>query len=83
MPQDLTDDKLTLVQVMAWYSQATSHYLSQCFDPDLCRQMASLGLNELTLLMHACECCGLSLSSILVLRGAYEFMMAWYLIGHV
>ena len=26
---DFTDDKLTLVQVMAWCRQATSHYLSQ------------------------------------------------------
>ena len=26
----LTDDKSTLVQVMAWCRQATSHYLSQC-----------------------------------------------------
>ena len=31
MPWDLTDDKSTLVQVMAWYRQATSHYLSQCW----------------------------------------------------
>ena len=31
MPRDLTDDKSTLVQVMAWYRQATSHYLSQCW----------------------------------------------------
>ena len=30
MPQDLTDDKSTLVQVMAWCHQATSHYLNQC-----------------------------------------------------
>ena len=29
LPQDLTDDKSTLVQVMAWCRQATSHYLSQ------------------------------------------------------
>ena len=28
---DLTDDKSTLVQVMAWCRQATSHYLSQCW----------------------------------------------------
>ena len=28
MPQDLTDDKSTLVQVMAWCRQATSHYLT-------------------------------------------------------
>ena len=29
MPQDLTDDKSTLVQVTAWCRQATSHYLNQ------------------------------------------------------
>ena len=31
MPQDLTDDKSTLVQEMAWCRQATTHYLSQCW----------------------------------------------------
>ena len=31
MPLDLTDDKSTLIQVMAWCHQATSHYLSQCW----------------------------------------------------
>ena len=31
IPLDLTDDKSTLVQVMAWCHQATSHYLSQCW----------------------------------------------------
>ena len=31
MPQDLTDDESTLVQVMAWCRQATNHYLSQCW----------------------------------------------------
>ena len=31
MPQDLTGDKSTLVQVMAWCRQATSHYLRQCW----------------------------------------------------
>ena len=31
MPLDLIDDKSTLVQVMAWCGQATSHYLSQCW----------------------------------------------------
>ena len=31
IPQDLTDNKSTLVQVMAWCHQATSHYLSQCW----------------------------------------------------
>ena len=31
MVADLTDDKSTLVQVMAWCRQATSHYLNQCW----------------------------------------------------
>ena len=31
MPQGLTDDKSTLVQVMGWCHQAISHYLSQCW----------------------------------------------------
>ena len=35
MPQDLTDEKSTLVQVMAWCRQATSHYLSQCWPRSL------------------------------------------------
>ena len=35
MPRDLTDDKSTLVQVMAWCRQATSHYLNQCWPRSL------------------------------------------------
>ena len=31
MPQNLTNGESTLVQVMAWCFQATSHYLSQCW----------------------------------------------------
>ena len=31
MPLNLTDEKSTLVQVMGWCRQATSHYLSQCW----------------------------------------------------
>ena len=31
MPLDLIDDKSTLVQVMAWCHQATSHYLGHCW----------------------------------------------------
>ena len=31
MPENSLDDKSTLVQVMAWCRQATSHYLSQCW----------------------------------------------------
>ena len=31
MPQNLTNQKSTLIQVMAWCRQATSHYLNQCW----------------------------------------------------
>ena len=47
IPQDLTDDKSTLVQVMAWCCQATSHYLSQCWLIAPCRLMVLLSHNEL------------------------------------
>ena len=35
MSLGLTDDKSTLVPVMAWCRQATSHYLSQCWPRSL------------------------------------------------
>ena len=45
------DDKLTLIQVKAWYCQATSYYLSQCW-PDLCHYMSSIGHNDLSGSVH-------------------------------
>ena len=47
MPWELTKDKSTLVQVMAWCLQATSHYLSQCW-PSSMSPYASPGHNVLT-----------------------------------
>ena len=41
MPQNIFDDKSTLVPVMAWCHQATSHYLNQCW-PRSRHDMASL-----------------------------------------
>ena len=43
IPQNLTNEKSALVQVMAWCRQATSHYLSQCSSIFL----ASSGCNKL------------------------------------
>ena len=43
---DLADDKSTLVQVIAWCHQATSHYLNNYF-ARFCRHLASLGHKEL------------------------------------
>ena len=31
MPENLTNDKSTLVQLMPWCTQASSHYLNQCW----------------------------------------------------
>ena len=42
MSMDLTDDKSTLVQVMAWCRQATSHYLYQCWP----RSMSPYGITR-------------------------------------
>ena len=42
MSLDLTNDKSTLVQVMAWCHQATSHYLTQCWP----RSMLPYGINR-------------------------------------
>ena len=42
MSLDLIDDKSTLVQVMAWCRQATSHYLSQCWP----RSMSPYGVTR-------------------------------------
>ena len=69
MPLDLTDDKSTLVQVMAWCRQATSHYLSQCWLSSLL-VMASLGPNELRLILQGLyrghNACGLLLFGCVV-----------------
>ena len=37
LPQKPTDDKSTLVQVMAWCRQAASHYLSHCWPRSMSR----------------------------------------------
>ena len=42
MSLSLTDDKSTLVQVMAWCCEATSHYLSQCWP----RSLSSYGVTK-------------------------------------
>ena len=42
MTLGLTDDKSTLVKVMAWCRQATSHYLSQCWP----RSMSPYGVTR-------------------------------------
>ena len=46
VPQNLINEKSTLLQVMAWCRQAASHCLSQYW-PVLCRYMASLYHNKI------------------------------------
>ena len=46
MSLDFTDDQSTLVQVMAWCHQATSHFFKQCLPRSQCH-MVSPGQNEL------------------------------------
>ena len=43
MPQNLTNEKSTLIQVLAWCPKATNHYLSQCWPRTM---MVSLCHNE-------------------------------------
>ena len=52
MPWDLTDDKSTLVQVMAWCRQATSHNLSQCWPSS----MSPYGVTRPQLIIHCTTC---------------------------
>ena len=52
MSHDLTDDdESTLVQVMAWHQQATSHYLSQCWP----RSLLPYGYNKF-MNLHVMNC---------------------------
>ena len=48
MPQNTFHDKSMLLQMMALFRQATSHYLSQCSPSSVSPYMASLGHTELT-----------------------------------
>ena len=76
MIQDLTDDKSTLVQVMAWCRQATSHYLSQCWP----RSVSPYGVirpqwvNSL-----APERCGSIVTSIFFLNAFYNLYLEHFL----
>ena len=68
MPLDFTDDKSTLVQVMAWCCQATSHYLSQCWP----RSMSPNGVTRpqwVNLLSGECQITSMTTGNGLVLSG--------------
>ena len=48
IPDEFTDDKLTLVQVMAWCHQATSQYLSQYWPKSILKYGITQSHNSLT-----------------------------------
>ena len=56
MPHDLTVDKSTLVQVMAWCRQATSNYLSQCWH----RSVSPYGVTRPQWVKHGIQWGGLT-----------------------
>ena len=51
LPWILPDDKSTLVQVVAWCPQATSHYLSQCW----LRSLSPHGVTRLQWVEYKCN----------------------------
>ena len=53
MSLDFTDDQSTLVRVMAWCRQATSHYLSQCWP----RSLSPYGVTKPQWVKISCEKC--------------------------
>ena len=53
MPQDFTDDKSTLAQVMAWCLTAPSHYLGQCWPRSTSTH--DIGHNELITPLITCS----------------------------
>ena len=69
--QDLTDDKSTLVQVMAWCRQATSQYLSQCWP----RSMLPYGVTR-PQWVNACVL--LNIQSVTCLVTLVYLIVAWW-----
>ena len=51
IPQDLPDDKSTMVEAMTWCCQTTRHYLNQCWPR---ANMVSSGLIELNAILCFC-----------------------------
>ena len=81
MPQDHTDDKSTLVHVMAWCRQATSHYLNQCWPrwptpygvtrPQWVKCLLSISNADMFYL--TCQSCQFSLIIYLSLKDWFHF----------
>ena len=85
IPLNLTDDKSTLVQLMAWCCQTTSHYLIQCWPSSI----ASLSHNELTgnkpLLEAMIDICMYTLLGLIELKqpGSLATILTHWLMGDV
>ena len=69
MSLDSSDDQSTLVQVMAWCRQATSHYLSQCWP----RSLSPYGLTRPQWVLIAVKICLLFQSVQCPMMALYHF----------
>ena len=85
MPWDLTDDKSTLVQVMAWCHQATSHYLSQCWPSSMSPhgvtrpQWHKLKSHEISFIHNICYSCPMVLDFVQSMAVILPIKMIGYL----
>ena len=72
--RNLTKEKSTLVQVIVWCCQATSHYLSQCWH----RSMSSYGVTKLQWVCEVTDCVA-SLSRIMWDITVMSYWARWHL----
>ena len=83
MSLDFTDDKSTLVQVMAWCHQATSHYLSQCW-PRFMSPYGATGPQWVKfLLINTAPTDGLAISGAQTSAYTVMFMFGSYIYMHM
>ena len=68
MSLDFTNDQSTLVQVMAWCRQATSHYLSQCWP----RSMSPNGITRPQWVNKCCKTKALSIHCWLAIMPLFK-----------
>ena len=84
MSLDLTDKTSTLVQVMAWCRQVTSHYLSQCWPRYMSPycNMLSLGHKELILPCIICRMGHMTLAPFSGIKRSIPWLlMPWLLVS--
>ena len=75
MPQNTFDDKSTLVQVMTWCRQATSHYLGQCWSSSISPYIVTIGHNVSNTGLHQIKnhCYGSSVNTLRLRQNGRHF----------